>query len=316
MDGIDDQHFFKDITMAENFPPSPKPSWLRVPAPWGPEVSRMKERLRGHGLRTVCEEASCPNLGTCFREGVATVMILGRVCTRACPFCDVDHGKPLPPDTDEPRRVASLVGEAGLRFLVVTSVDRDDLPDGGATHFLSVIDHLRKEFPTLGTEILVPDFRRSLDLSLEILRKARVDVFNHNLETVPRLYPSVRPGADYRHSLELLSRFSGGHPGVLVKSGIMVGLGEERDEIMRVFEGMLSAGVEILTVGQYLAPSAAHYPVKRYLHPDEFQEIASDARAMGFARVESGPLVRSSFHAGNLLPIEKGSGYKLTYREK
>ena len=300
--------------MPENFPLSPKPPWLRVPAPWGPEVAGMKGRLRELGLRTVCEEASCPNLGTCFREGVATVMILGRTCTRACPFCDVDHGKPSRPDPDEPRRVAELVRETGLRFLVLTSVDRDDLPDGGAAHFLAVVDHLKKDFPHLGIEILVPDFRHSLERSLAILREARIDVFNHNMETVPRLYQRVRPGADYRHSLELLSRFGGERPEIPVKSGLMVGLGEEKEEVREVLGNMRAAGVKIVTVGQYLAPSPAHLPVVRYLHPDEFQKIAAEAREMGFSRVESGPLVRSSFHASQvaLLPDNAPAGF--TYR--
>jgi lipoic acid synthetase len=274
----------------------------------------MKERLRGLGLRTVCEEASCPNLGTCFREGVATVMILGRTCTRACPFCDVDHGKPSPPDSDEPRRVVELVRETGLRFLVLTSVDRDDLPDGGASHFLSVVDHLKKDFPDLGIEVLVPDFRHSLDRSLAILRGARIDVFNHNLETVPRLYPRVRPGADYRHSLKLLSGFSGVRPEIPVKSGLMVGLGEEREEIREVLGDMREAGVRIVTVGQYLAPSPAHLPVVRYIHPDEFLEIAGEAREMGFSGIESGPLVRSSFHASQVALFQDKSTVGFTYR--
>lgn len=278
-------------------PFNPKPAWLRVPAPWGPEVARMKERLRAHGLGTVCEEASCPNLGTCFREGTATVMLLGRICTRACPFCDVDHGKPAPPDPEEPARVVRLVRDAGLRFLVVTSVDRDDLPDGGAGHFVRVVEALRKEVPAVGIEILVPDFRRSLDLSLSLLEGIKVDVFNHNLETVPRLYQSVRPGADYRHSLDLLSRFSGRHPGIPVKSGIMAGLGEDRREMLSVLRDLRASGVSIVTIGQYLAPSKNHLAVVRYLHPDEFAEIGEEARGMGFALVESGPLVRSSFHA-------------------
>ncbi len=299
---------FKDSIMQENFPLSPKPQWLRVPAPWGPEVTRMKERLRGHGLRTVCEEASCPNLGTCFREGVATVMILGKTCTRACPFCDVDHGKPVQPDPDEPRRVGELVRETGLRFLVLTSVDRDDLPDGGASHFLSVVDHLKNAFPDLGIEILVPDFRHSLERSLEILLEAPIDVFNHNMETVPRLYQKVRPGADYRHSLNLLSRFAAARPGLPVKSGLMVGLGEEREEIRGLLEDMRETGVTIVTVGQYLAPSTAHLPVARYLHPEEFREIAAEAWAMGFAHVESGPLVRSSFHASRLASSPANQG--------
>jgi lipoic acid synthetase len=280
---------------------SPKPSWLRVPAPWGVEVMRMKERLRSHDLRTVCEEASCPNLGTCFREGVATVMILGRVCTRACPFCDVDHGKPFSPDSEEPQRIVRLVREAGLRFLVVTSVDRDDLSDGGAAHFVSVVKALRSDLPSVGIEILVPDFRHSLERSLDILKDIRIDVFNHNLETVPSLYPRVRPGADYRHSLTLLSRFAASQPEVPVKSGLMVGLGESREEIRSVMKDMKNAGVSMVTIGQYLAPSRNHLGVVRYLPPDEFEEIGMEARTTGFRVVESGPLVRSSYHAEKLL---------------
>jgi len=285
----------------ENGMHSPKPHWLRVPAPWGPDVMRMKERLRSYGLKTVCEEASCPNLGTCFREGVATVMILGRICTRACPFCDVDHGKPAPPDGDEPLRVVQMVREAGLRFLVVTSVDRDDLPDGGAAQFVSVVKALRSGAPSVGIEILVPDFRRSLDRSLDVLHGVPINVFNHNLETVPRLYPTVRPGADYEHSLCLLRRFAKSHPDIPVKSGIMAGLGENRDEIRSVLKDMREAGVTMLTVGQYLAPSRTHLKVERYLDPGEFEEIGQEARNLGFRIAESGPLVRSSFHAERLL---------------
>lgn len=261
----------------------------------------MKARLREHGLQTVCEEASCPNMGTCFKEGVATVMILGRICTRACPFCDVDHGRPAPPDPDEPSRVAALAKETGIRFLVVTSVDRDDLTDGGAGHFVSVIKALREVDPSLGIEILVPDFRRSLSLSLSILRGVRIDVFNHNLETVPRLYQSVRPGADYRHSLDLLSQYASENPGIPIKSGIMAGFGECPDEIRQVLNDMRSAGVTMVTIGQYLPPSRAHFPVTRYLHPDEFSALGEEARKMGFDIVESGPLIRSSYHAEKLL---------------
>ena len=290
-----------DLLVEGNGKHSPKPPWIRVPAPWGPEVARMKDRLRRHGLRTVCEEASCPNLGTCFREGVATVMILGRICTRACPFCDVDHGKPAPPDPGEPYSVARMVKESGLRFLVITSVDRDDLSDGGAAHFVSVVEALRREVPGLGIEILVPDFRRSLEISLEILQDIRIDVFNHNMETVPRLYQTVRPGADYQHSLELLRRFSRSHPLVPVKSGIMVGLGEGRDEIRSVLEDLKASGASMVTIGQYLSPSRNHLDVVRYLHPEEFDEIAREAKEIGFRVVESGPLVRSSFHAEKLL---------------
>lgn len=283
------------------FRPSPKPSWLRVLSPLGPEVSGMKGRLRAHGLATVCEEASCPNLGTCFREGIATVMILGRICTRSCPFCDVDHGRPAPPDPEEPSRLSRMVSEAGLRYLVVTSVDRDDLPDGGAGHFASVVETLRLRNPSLKIEILVPDFRHSLETSLPILAGIRPSVFNHNLETVPRLYRTVRPGADYAHSLTLLSRYARLSPGIPVKSGIMAGLGETREEIGAVLREMREAGVTMVTVGQYLPPSRSHLPVFRYLSPSEFDEIGDEARELGFDAVESGPLVRSSYHAESLL---------------
>ncbi len=275
----------------------------------------MKERLRSHGLKTVCEEATCPNLGSCFREGVATVMVLGRICTRACPFCDVDHGKPSPPDLDEPARLAALVKETGVRFLVVTSVDRDDLPDGGAGHFRDIVKTLRREIPDLGIEILVPDFRRSLDLSLSLLRNIEIDVFNHNLETVPSLYSIVRPGADYRHSLRLLSRFSSENPGIPVKSGIMVGLGEAAPDVREVLSDLRDSGVTIVTIGQYLPPSLSHLPVSRYVHPDEFLAMGEEARQMGFSVVESGPLVRSSYHAEKLLKAQEDT-FLLTYRER
>ncbi len=285
--------------------PAPKPSWLKVQAPFGPEVSEMKRRLRSHGLATVCEEASCPNLGTCFREGVATVMILGRICTRSCPFCDVDHGRPAPPDPEEPSRLARMVAEAGLRYLVVTSVDRDDLPDGGAEHFAAVVETLRLHNPSLGIEILVPDFRHSLEVSLRVLAGIRPTVLNHNLETVPRLYRTVRPGADYGHSLSLLSRYALLSPGIPVKSGIMAGLGETREEIGVVLRDMRMSGVTMVTVGQYLPPSKNHLPVVRYLSPSEFDEIGDEARRLGFDAVESGPLVRSSYHAESLLGEER-----------
>ena len=280
---------------------TPKPDWLRVRPPLGPEVAGMKARLRLHGLATVCEEASCPNLGSCFREGVATVMILGRVCTRACPFCDVDHGRPAPPDPEEPERVARMAFETGLRYLVVTSVDRDDLVDGGAGHFAEVVKALRKRLPSAGIEILVPDFRHCLEKALPILGTILPTVFNHNVETVPRLYGKVRPGADYRHSLSLLSRFSALAPGTPVKSGIMVGMGERREEVEEVLRDMRKAGVTMVTVGQYLPPSARHLPVERYLTPSEFDEIGAVAKGLGFHAVESAPLVRSSYHAERLL---------------
>ncbi|MDA8112133.1 MAG: lipoyl synthase [Nitrospiraceae bacterium] len=281
--------------------PSPKPNWLRVRPPLGPEVSEMKARLRHHGLSTVCEEASCPNLGSCFREGVATIMILGKVCTRACPFCDVDHGRPAPPDPEEPERLASMAADTGIRYLVVTSVDRDDLSDGGAGHFAEVVKALRRRLPSLGIEILVPDFRHCLERALPVLGGISPTVFNHNIETVPRLYQKVRPGADYRHSLSLLSRFSKNSPGIPVKSGIMVGVGERREEIVEVLKDMREAGVTMVTVGQYLPPSSRHLPVERYLDPNEFAEIGEKAKELGFHAVESAPLVRSSYHAEHLL---------------
>lgn len=261
----------------------------------------MKARLRHHGLSTVCEEASCPNLGSCFREGVATIMILGKVCTRACPFCDVDHGRPAPPDPEEPERLASMAADTGIRYLVVTSVDRDDLSDGGAGHFAEVVKALRRRLPSLGIEILVPDFRHCLDRALPVLGGISPTVFNHNIETVPRLYQKVRPGADYRHSLSLLSRFSKNSPGIPVKSGIMVGIGERREEIVEVLKDMREAGVTMVTVGQYLPPSSRHLPVERYLDPKEFAEIGDVAKELGFQAVESAPLVRSSYHAEHLL---------------
>ena len=302
--------------MTEDFPPSstvdsprkqghplpaPKPDWLRVRPPLGPEVAGMKARLRLHGLATVCEEASCPNLGSCFREGVATIMILGRICTRACPFCDVDHGRPAPPDPAEPERVALMASETGIRYLVITSVDRDDLADGGAGHFAEVVKALRKRLPSMGIEILVPDFRHCLEKALPVLGTISPTVFNHNIETVPRLYGKVRPGADYRHSLSLLSRFSALSPGIPVKSGIMVGMGERREEVEEVLKDMRDAGVTMVTVGQYLPPSVKHLPVERYLTPSEFDEIGDMAKDLGFDAVESAPLVRSSYHAERLL---------------
>ena len=298
--------------------PSPKPGWLRVRPPLGPEVSAMKARLRRHGLATVCEEASCPNLGTCFREGVATVMVLGRICTRACPFCEVDHGRPAPPDPDEPERLAAMAVETGIRYLVVTSVDRDDLPDGGAGHFAEVVTALRRRLPALGIEILVPDFRHCLERALPVLGTIVPSVFNHNLETVPRLYGKVRPGADYRHSLALLSGFARTSPGIPVKSGIMVGIGERREEIGEVLDDMRRAGVTLVTVGQYLPPSVRHLPVDRYLDPSEFAEIGEMAKGLGFHAVESAPLVRSSYHAERLLVPEQSDRLgddRLTFRE-
>ncbi|MGC9215598.1 lipoyl synthase [Acidithiobacillus sp.] len=275
----------------------PKPQWLRVRSPLSPEVDRLKKILRDAGLHTVCEEASCPNLGECFGGGTATFMILGDICTRRCPFCDVAHGRPEAPDPLESVHLARTVASMELRFVVITSVDRDDLRDGGARHFAEVISALREHCPELHVEILVPDFRGRVDNALAAFRETPPDVFNHNLETVPRLYLQARPGADYHHSLQLLAAFKAQHPQIPTKSGLMLGLGEELDEIRGVMRDLRQAGCELLTIGQYLAPSRHHLPVARFVPPEEFQQLQRDGMAMGFRHVASGPLVRSSYHA-------------------
>ncbi|MBU2784954.1 MAG: lipoyl synthase [Acidithiobacillus ferriphilus] len=275
----------------------PKPQWLRVRSPLTPEVDRLKKILRAASLHTVCEEASCPNLGECFSAGTATFMILGDICTRRCPFCDVAHGRPQAPDPLEPAHLAQTVATMGLRFVVITSVDRDDLRDGGAQHFAQVISALRENCPELHVEILVPDFRGRVGKALAALRETPPDVFNHNLETVPRLYLQARPGADYGHSLQLLSTFKAQHSAIPTKSGLMLGLGEELDEIRAVMQDLRQAGCELLTLGQYLAPSRHHLPVARFVPPEEFQQLQQEGMAMGFRHVASGPLVRSSYHA-------------------
>ncbi|MCE5393944.1 MAG: lipoyl synthase [Acidithiobacillus sp.] len=275
----------------------PKPSWLRVRSPLHPVVDHLKGILRDAQLHTVCEEASCPNLGECFRAGTATFMILGDLCTRRCPFCDVAHGRPHAPDPQEPIHLAETVARMGLRFVVVTSVDRDDLRDGGASHFAAVIHALRERCPHTQIEILVPDFRGRMEKALSILRKAPPDVFNHNLETVPRLYSQARPGADYHHSLTLLRRFTELFPDIPTKSGLMLGLGESMEEILQVMADLRKAGCSLLTLGQYLAPSREHLPIVRYVTPQEFSQLERSGRAMGFRHVAAGPLVRSSYHA-------------------
>lgn len=274
-----------------------KPAWIRAKSPTDPEVGRLKNLLRAHALHTVCEEASCPNLGECFSHGTATFMIMGRLCTRRCPFCDVAHGRPHSLDTDEPENLARAIAEMKLKFVVITSVDRDDLRDGGAAHFADCIRAVRRLTPVTSVEILVPDFRGRMDTALEALGEVSPDVFNHNLETVPRLYKAARPGADYRHSLELLRRFKELHPGIPTKSGLMVGLGETNEEILEVMRDLREQGCELLTVGQYLQPSRHHLPVNRFVTPDEFDEFGRAARSMGFRNVASGPMVRSSYHA-------------------
>ena len=274
-----------------------KPAWIRARFPGTPEVARLKKILRGHGLNTVCEEASCPNLGECFGNGTATFMILGDVCTRRCPFCDVAHGRPQPVDTGEAIRLAETVREMGLQYVVVTSVDRDDLRDGGAQHSADCIGALRAACPELEIEILTPDFRTRVDKALDLLAAQLPDVFNHNLETVPRLYKRVRPGADYQHSLNLLKDFKKRFQNVPTKSGLMLGLGEEISEVEAVMQDLRDHGVSLLTLGQYLQPTRHHLPVERYVDPQEFETLAKSGYEMGFAHVASGPMVRSSYHA-------------------
>ena len=274
-----------------------KPDWIRVRIPASSEVGRIKNILRTRKLASVCEEASCPNISECFSHGTATFMIMGEICTRRCPFCDVAHGKPLALDKDEPRQLAEAVAEMKLKYVVVTSVDRDDLKDSGAGHFADCISELRAHNPDTRVEVLVPDFRGRMEIALEILSNCPPDVFNHNLETVPRLYKKARPGADYQWSLALLKQYKQLNPSVLTKSGLMLGLGETLDEVREVMRDMRAHDVDMVTLGQYLQPSRDHLALERYVHPDEFAELARDAKALGFSHVASGPLVRSSYHA-------------------
>ncbi len=273
------------------------PAWIKAQAPGGPEVAQLKAILRDAKLHTVCEEASCPNLGECFRHGTATFMILGDLCTRRCPFCDVGHGQPLPPDPEEPAHLAATLAAMVLKYVVITSVDRDDLKDGGAGHFAACIRAARAAAPATRIEILTPDFRGRMDAALDILAAAPPDVMNHNLETVPRLYKACRPGADYAHSLRLLKRFKERCPAVPSKSGIMLGLGETDAEVLEVLRDLRAHEVDMLTVGQYLQPSRHHLPVERFVTPEQFAEFERMALAMGFRNVASGPMVRSSYHA-------------------
>ena len=275
-----------------------KPEWIRVKA--GNSAGRfgeIKTMLREKKLHTVCEEATCPNIGECFGRGTATFMILGDICTRRCPFCDVGHGAPLPPNPDEPRELAESVATLKLKYVVITSVDRDDLRDGGAQHFVDVIRHTRELSPTTTIETLVPDFRGRMEVALEVLGGALPDVLNHNLETVPRLYKQSRPGADYQHSLDFLKQFKARYPQVSTKSGLMVGLGETDEEILAVMRDLRAHGVEMLTIGQYLAPSGHHLPVTRYVHPDIFKMYETEAKKMGFTGAACAPMVRSSYWA-------------------
>jgi len=277
--------------------PLRKPKWIRARAANGARVNELKAVLREHQLHTVCEEAACPNLGECFTHGTATFMIMGDICTRRCPFCDVAHGKPKPLDENEPEHLAQTISAMGLSYVVITSVDRDDLKDGGAAHFTACIEAVRQHCPDTKIEVLVPDFRGRMDRALEIMNQNPPDVFNHNLETVPRLYRAARPGADYQWSLDLLKAFGANNPDVPTKSGLMLGLGEEIEEIIQVMQDLYGHGCRMLTLGQYLQPSRHHLPVIRYVTPEEFDELADAARAIGFTNVASGPMVRSSYHA-------------------
>ncbi len=274
-----------------------KPEWIRAKAPTHPNVKRLKKVLREQKLFTVCEEASCPNLGECFGHGTATFMIMGEICTRRCPFCDVGHGRPLPLDTDEPQNMADTIHAMQLKYVVITSVDRDDLRDGGAAHFVECIEKARDLNPQIKIETLVPDFRGRVDVAMGILKKTPPDVLNHNLETVPRLYKECRPGADYQGSLDLLKAFGEVCKGVPTKSGLMLGLGEEKEEVVGVLKDLRAHGVTMLTLGQYLQPTLHHLPVKRFVTPDEFEEYKVLAEQMGFEQVASAPMVRSSYHA-------------------
>ncbi len=282
-----------------NAPTLRKPDWIRVRLPVGNAVAKLKKKISNNALVTVCEEASCPNIHECYTKGTATFMILGEVCTRRCSFCDVAHGRPLPVDTNEPENLAKTIAEMGLRYVVITSVDRDDLKDGGAQHYVDCIKAVRTACPNIKIEILTPDYRGKgrMDTALEILAQELPDVFNHNLETVPHLYKTVRPGADYQWSLTLLKRFKENHPQVLTKSGIMVGLGESYEQVQATLRDLAEHKVDMITIGQYLQPTKHHHPVMYYWTPEEFKAIEEYGYSLGFTHIASGPLVRSSYFA-------------------
>lgn len=282
----------------EDIAPLKKPDWMRIKlSAHNDNIAHIKNTMRKHGLHSVCEEASCPNLAECFNHGTATFMILGDICTRRCPFCDVAHGRPLPPDREEPSKLALTIQEMKLRYVVITSVDRDDLKDGGASHFAACTQEIRALSPTIKVETLTPDFRGCIDEAVEVLSENPPDVFNHNLENIPRLYKKIRPGANYEGSLKLLASFKEKHPKIPTKSGLMVGLGETNEELIQVLKDLRSNGVTMLTLGQYLQPSKYHLPVERYVSPQEFEELKQTALAMGFTHAACGPFVRSSYHA-------------------
>ncbi len=274
-----------------------KPSWIRTRVSNNPRVGEIKKMMRELKLSSVCEEASCPNLGECFSHGTATFMIMGDICTRRCPFCDVSHGRPEPLDPDEPANLAKAISQLNLNYVVITSVDRDDLRDGGAGHFDACIKAVRAASPGIQVEVLVPDYRGRVEKALEAMAENPPDVFNHNLETVPRLYKQCRPGSDYQYSLSLLAKHKARFPDVPTKSGLMLGLGETIDEVKDVMRDMREHNINMLTLGQYLQPSQAHLPVERYVHPDEFDDLAVYGKEIGFSHVASGPMVRSSYHA-------------------
>ena len=275
-----------------------KPDWMRIKLPPSSQkIEHIKSTLRKNKLHSVCEEASCPNLAECFNHGTATFMIMGAICTRRCPFCDVAHGRPLALDPEEPKKLALTIKEMGLKYVVITSVDRDDLRDGGAQHFADCIKQIREHSPQTRIEILTPDFRGRMEQALEVFRETPPDVFNHNLETAPRMYRVARPGADYKWSLELLRRIKEMHPHVPTKSGVMMGLGETNEEIVQVLTDLREHGVNMLTLGQYLQPSRHHLPVKRYVPPAEFDELKDIAMELGFSHAACGPFVRSAYHA-------------------
>lgn len=274
-----------------------KPDWLRVRMPASPEIARIKSTLREHKLASVCEEANCPNLGECFSNGTATFMIMGDICTRRCPFCDVAHGRPNTLSEDEPKELAVAIRDMRLKYVVITSVDRDDLRDGGAQHFVDCIRETRAQSPSIEIETLVPDFRGRMEVALDILQIAPPDVFNHNLESIPRLYRQVRPGSDYQWSLDLLKKFKERCPDVPTKSGLMVGMGETFEEIVEVMKDLRAHDVDMLTIGQYLQPSKHHFPMDRFVHPEEFERYEQVAKELGFKHAACGPLVRSSYHA-------------------
>lgn len=274
-----------------------KPDWLRVRMPASPEIARIKSTLREHKLSSVCEEANCPNLGECFSNGTATFMIMGDICTRRCPFCDVAHGRPNALSPDEPKELAVAIRDMRLKYVVITSVDRDDLRDGGAQHFVDCIQETRALSPNIEIETLVPDFRGRMEVALDVLQIAPPDVFNHNLESIPRLYRQVRPGSDYQWSLDLLKNFKERCPEVPTKSGLMVGMGESFEEIVEVMKDLRAHGVDMLTIGQYLQPSKHHFPMDRFVHPEEFERYEQVAKELGFKHAACGPLVRSSYHA-------------------